>query len=188
MIVFSRTQTFKIAVLKLVKFRYLLTLIICHPSIFLLQAQSSKTKNATFADKINETLSFTVPMISAKEVLNLKDAIILDAREQKEYKVSHLPNAQCVGYDKMDENLIASLDKNKTIILYCSIGYRSEKVGEKLQKKGFKKVYNLYGSIFEWANLGYPLVTSDGKATNKIHVYDKLWGRWMENNAFIKVY
>jgi rhodanese-related sulfurtransferase len=153
-----------------------------------LHSQTYKAKNAAFADKINESLAFTVPLISAKDVINMQNAVILDAREPREYQVSHLPNAKCIGFDKIDQKVLSKIEKDKTIILYCSIGYRSEKVGEKLQKLGYKKVFNLYGSIFEWANLGYPLVTSDGKTTNKIHVFDKNWGRWMENKAYIKIY
>ena len=64
--------------------------------------------------------------------------IILDAREKKEFNVSHLKGALNIGYDNIDKNVITQLDKNKTIVVYCSIGYRSEKVGELLRAKGYK--------------------------------------------------
>ena len=49
--------------------------------------------------------------------------------------------------------------------------YRSEKIGKKLKKLGFKNVVNLYGGIFEWVNSGYPVYDSKGE-TEKIHPYD----------------
>ena len=47
--------------------------------------------------------------------------------------------------------------KSDTIVLYCSIGYRSEKIGEKLVEMGYGHVFNLYGGIFEWVNRDLPV-------------------------------
>ena len=71
-------------------------------------------------------------------------------------------------------------------MLYCSVGYRSEKVAEKMKKAGFTAVYNLYGSIFEWVNAGYPVVTNDGNQTNIIHTYNKKWGQWVTSDNIKK--
>ena len=40
------------------------------------------------------------------------------------------------------------------IIVYCSIGVRSEDIGEKLKELGYTKILNLYGGIFDWKNKG----------------------------------
>jgi rhodanese-related sulfurtransferase len=48
------------------------------------------------------------------------------------------------------------------------VGYRSEKVTEKLQKAGFTQVSNLYGGIFEWVNQGYPIVNQSGATSDVI--------------------
>ena len=150
--------------------------------------KNAKVESAAFSDKINSLIKFSVPVISVTDAHALKDVKYLDAREPKEYNVSHLPGAKYVGYDYFSENLVKDIDRNKTIVVYCSIGYRSEKIGEKLSKLGFKKVYNLYGSIFEWANQGYPLTDFEGKPTNKIHVYNKKWSKWMVNPKYEKVF
>ena len=79
------------------------------------------------------------------------DAILLDAREEKEFKVSHLKNAICVGYDnfKLKETLEKlPEDKNTKIVVYCSLGIRSETVAHKLIEAGYTNIYNLYGGIF----------------------------------------
>jgi len=147
-----------------------------------------KTKNADFSKKINSMLNFSIPIITVQELNQQKNITILDARESKEFLVSHIPKALNIGYKHMDKAIVEGLDKNKTVVLYCSIGYRSEKMGEKLKKLGFTKIYNLYGSIFEWVNQGYALEDAKGLPTNKVHAYNKSWSKWVENNKYEKVY
>ena len=150
---------------------------------------SARCINPKFDKTVNGYLDFTVPVLSVTDLSeNLKNYILLDAREMEEYKVSHIPGAIHVGYDTFDISNHTHLDKNKPVLLYCSIGYRSEKVAEKFQKAGFKNVFNLYGSIFEWANRGYTLEDNEGKQTKRIHTYNKKWGKWMENTDYIKVH
>jgi len=71
-------------------------------------------------------------------------------------------------------------DKESEIIVYCSIGYRSEKITEQLVQEGFKNVQNLYGGIFEWKNQGNEVVRPDGKPTEDVHAYSRLWGIWLK--------
>ena len=65
------------------------------------------------------------------------------------------------------------------IVVYCSIGYRSEKIGKKIKNLGFSRVYNLYGGIFEWSNRAYPLIDNQKKKTIKVHGYNQDWGKWL---------
>ena len=112
-----------------------------------------------------------------KEKLNNKeDLFLLDTRTLEEYEVSHIKNATWVGYKKFDKSKVKHLDKTKPIVVYCSIGVRSEKIGEKLLKLGFVDVKNLYGGIFQWVNEGYP-VFINGLQTQKIHAFNKSWGK-----------
>jgi rhodanese-related sulfurtransferase len=149
-----------------------------------LQLTSEKYKKM-----IDRTIDFTIPLVSVEELhANMEEYVILDAREMEEYKVSHIPKAIYVGYDDPELGLIKSIDKDKKLLFYCSIGYRSEKIGEKAKEMGFKEVYNLYGSIFEWANKGYELEDASKKETKKIHGYNWLWGRWIDNDSYEKVY
>lgn len=148
-----------------------------------------KLESNNFKKLIDQSIEFTIPLLSVEELHpQMGEYILLDAREKKEYEVSHLPNAIHVGYDDPDLALIASLDKSKKLLFYCSIGYRSEKIGEKAKELGFEEVYNLYGSIFEWANKGYELEGPGGKPTQKVHGYNWIWGRWIINKDYEKVY
>ena len=131
----------------------------------------------------------TVPYISVQELAMPKtDVIILDAREFKEYDVSRIKNAIHVGYDNFDISIVQNkiTDTSKHIVVYCSVGIRSEDIGEKLKKAGYTNVYNLFGGIFEWKNKDFPVFDSENKETNKVHTFSKSWSKWLKKGE--KVY
>ena len=114
--------------------------------------------------------------IEVATLKTMKDKVILlDTREKKEYEISHIPGAIWVGYDNFKLKRVKEIAKDAKIITYCSVGYRSERIGEKLQKAGFTDVSNLKGSIFKWVNEGNPLEDKDGNATDKVHGFCLLY-------------
>lgn len=137
-----------------------------------------------FDKKIANTISHTVDIISPKQLATIQNqAFILDTREQEEYDVSHIPNAHYASYSKFDIAPFLQLPRDTTIVVYCSIGYRSEKIGEELKERGFSKVYNLYGSLFEWANQDYPMEDKFGSPTFQVHTYNKKWSKWVRDDG-----
>lgn len=137
---------------------------------------------------LNKFNKNNVPYISV-DTLATSNAILLDARETKEYSVSHIKNAICVGYDKFDlQKTISNLpkDKNAKIVVYCSLGIRSETVAHKLIKAGYTNVYNLYGGIFEWKNNNFQVIDTLGNTTEKVHTFNKDWSKWLKKGK--KVY
>lgn len=166
-------------------FLSLLLIVSCNAQEPANRAHCADTK---FDKKVASTLNFTVPTINPEGVKKLSDALILDAREKNEYEVSHLPNAVYIGYDKFEKNVLKNIPSDTPIVVYCSIGYRSEKIGEKLQKLGFKNVYNLYGSIFEWVNQGNQVVDNQGITTKKVHTYNRNWSKWVDGDKAEKVW
>ena len=125
----------------------------------------------------------TVPLIKSKQVNILlekkKEVVFLDARELNEYKTSHIKNALHVGYDDFSMNAVNSVSKNSVIVVYCSVGYRSGKIGAQLREAGYTSVFNLYGGIFDWANNGNKVYRND-KVTTKVHPYNSKWGKWLK--------
>jgi rhodanese-related sulfurtransferase len=118
--------------------------------------------------------------IELKRILKANEnLILLDVRESNEYNVSHLPNALHFGYETQNWLLLDNLPKDTPIIVYCSIGARSQVVEEELLKKGFSNVRNLHGGIFLWSNSDFLLIDSNGHPTSKIHGYDQTWGKWI---------
>jgi rhodanese-related sulfurtransferase len=145
--------------------------------------------NSEFDKKVTNTIGFTIPLLSVVELNKSKESyIILDAREILEYNASHIPKAIHIGYDAFDLKSMKNISKDKKIVVYCTIGYRSEKIGEKLKKDGFKNVWNLYGSILEWSNQDFELVDKNQKPTKRVHTYNKSWGKWLLNPKYQKVY
>ncbi len=142
-----------------------------------------------FDEMLANTYQGSVPLIfadSLNAVIESKDWLVIDARELEEYEVSHLNNALFVGYENFSPEKLGEWPKESNIVLYCSVGYRSERVGEMLLKAGFENVYNLRGGIFEWINTGYPVVDEAGNLVKIIHPYNEIWGKWV--NDYKKVY
>jgi len=144
-----------------------------------------------FDGECKKNISGTVPLAYANELykaMNRSNIIILDAREENEYEISHLPKAQHIGFAIFDSKLLSSYQKTDTIYVYCSIGYRSEKTGERIQKMGFNNVFNLYGGIFNWANFGYRMVDKNNEQTKSVHGYDKKWSKLLnEKRCYINM-
>lgn len=126
-------------------------------------------------------LKHNVPELTvAQATARIKEFQIVDARSPKEYAVSHIKDAHFYNYDSPEESesLLTELDKTKPILVYCSVGYRSEKVAKRFMDAGFTNVYNLYGGLFEWSNQQQALY-HESQPTTRIHGYNKLWSRWI---------
>jgi len=142
--------------------------------------------------KLERTLkqlnSESVPYVYVNELKQTAHAVLLDTRKQVEYNVSHLKDAIWVGYKTFSEDSITAkiTDKNTPIVVYCSIGVRSEDIGEKLQKAGYTNVKNLYGGIFEWKNQGNLVYKNNTTETDSVHTFNKQWGKLLTQG--IKVY
>jgi len=66
------------------------------------------------------------------------------------------------------------------VVCYCSVGYRSSALSTAIVAENIAAatdVYNLEGSLFQWANEERPLVTTQGTATDKVHPYNWLFGK-----------
>jgi rhodanese-related sulfurtransferase len=132
--------------------------------------------------------SFKVPIITNDKLVELfkdKKLVILDTREKKEYKVSHIEGAIHVGFDDFNlTRVLAKIKKDSVVVSYCSVGYRSGDITSRLKKIGVD-AYNLYGGIFLWNNLGKKLYSSPGIKTKKIHGYNKEWGKWIHSGEIV---
>jgi rhodanese-related sulfurtransferase len=161
-------------------------------STFACTAQEPKNRahcqNPNFDKKVASMIGFTVPTINPSDAKKMTNVVFLDAREKAEFDVSHLPNARFIGYNNFEASALKQIPKETPIVVYCSIGYRSEKIGEKLLKLGYINVHNLYGSIFEWVNQGNEVVDNQGVTTKKVHTYNKKWSKWLDDGKGEKVW
>ena len=144
-------------------------------SFFLLHSCSEITVDGV----LNTYNDGTVPYISVQELAKDENLIILDTREKEEYDVSRIPGAIWVGYKEFNLDQIKSklIKSDTSIVVYCSVGVRSEDIGENLLEAGYSDVRNLYGGIFEWKNKGNAVVDPTGQSTENVHAYSKYWGK-----------
>lgn len=131
----------------------------------------------------------TVPTLPAaalaRELRQPAGPLLLDVRTPAEYRVSHLQGARFVAYDSLKTEQFVGLDRSQPVVVYCSVGVRSERLGERLHALGFSNVRNLYGGLFEWVNEGYPVYNAQGRTAN-VHPYSMLWSPWLKRGR--KVY
>ncbi|MEP3209179.1 MAG: rhodanese-like domain-containing protein [Maribacter sp.] len=130
----------------------------------------------------------SVPYVYVDDLKLTENIVLLDTRKKEEFEVSHLKNAIWVGHEEFTEERVTTkiLDKNAPIIVYCSIGVRSEDIGERLQKAGYTNIKNLYGGIFEWKNHGNAVYSPKQMETDSVHAFDKEWGKLLKKG--VKVY
>ncbi|AFL84616.1 Rhodanese-related sulfurtransferase [Belliella baltica DSM 15883] len=119
-----------------------------------------------------------------KEILG--NALLLDTREREEFEVSHLKGAKWVGYNTFSLETLEGIPKDQVLVVYCSIGARSQEIGKKLKGAGYEKVYNLYGGIFHWVNEDRSVFNQEAEQTDRVHAYSRSWGIWL--NKGVKVF
>lgn len=99
----------------------------------------------------------------------LDNPLYVDARETNEQDVSMIPGAITLKHFNKQKDSF----KNRNIVVYCTIGYRSGLYTKKLLSKGFS-AFNLKGGVLLWSHAKRDFV-KDGVTTNKVHVYGKQW-------------
>lgn len=135
----------------------------------LIRAQFPKVRSIS-----TDTLASWLTQVDSKPIL-------LDVRTAPEYAVSHLANARQIDPNTQDFLSLKDVPLTAPIVTYCSVGYRSSAIADRLQQAGFTNVVNLEGSIFQWANEGKP-VYRQGKPVRKVHPYSPKWGYLLERD------
>lgn len=132
----------------------------------------------TLHSKFNDINWITTEQLAAR--LAEKDRpppVLLDVRTPAEYEVSHLKGARRVDPKADAESAAKGIAKDAPIVTYCSVGYRSGEMAERLRAAGYTRVQNLEGSIFQWANERRPLVRGEDERVTRVHPYNAVWGR-----------
>ncbi|HEU5039594.1 MAG TPA: rhodanese-like domain-containing protein [Gemmatimonadales bacterium] len=105
--------------------------------------------------------------------------VVLDARTQAEYDVSHLKAAARIDPYRPLLRPLRGMPKDTAIAVYSSVGYRAARVAHWLGRQGYTRVYSLDGSLFGWANAERPMFHDD-RPTVQVHPYDERWGLMLE--------
>jgi rhodanese-related sulfurtransferase len=122
-----------------------------------------------------------VPQMSTRELAERMAArsgarpLLIDARTRQEYEVSHLPEAVWAETSEQIASALRDASDGQALVLYCSVGVRSSKAAANLLQSGRTNVFNLRGSIFQWANEGRLLI-GNGRTVHVVHPYNQRWG------------
>ncbi|KAK3083715.1 hypothetical protein FSP39_001941 [Pinctada imbricata] len=117
-----------------------------------------------------------------------------DCRDEEEYNVSHMKDAIRVNPGDEAKNIVKTVEDLKLrgshdVVCYCSVGYRSSDVAQKLTRF-FKSddsesrpptCYNLEGSLFKWANERRPMVDNENQPTSFAHPYNAVFGKLLDS-------
>lgn len=141
------------------------------------EAQSAESLRPAIAARFPD-----VPWVDtgrlARWLRSEREVVLLDARQPEEFAVSHLAGARRIDPDHPDIDGLG-LRRDARVVVYCSVGWRSGGVADRLMRAGYRDVYNLEGGIFAWANEGRE-VQRDGRAVRQVHPYDSTWGRLLD--------
>lgn len=87
----------------------------------------------------------------AKEMMDTREVIILDVREQDEYDSGHIPDAVLLSVGTIDGDTAAAVipEKDSTVLVYCRSGNRSKTASSALAELGYTNIYE-FGGIKTW--------------------------------------
>lgn len=94
-----------------------------------------------------------VKVVTAAEMeahLKYGEIQLVDVQPSKDYKKSHILNAQNILFDKDFQKNLENLDKDVPVAIYCTTGKISPEAAKIIQQAGFKNIYLLEGGIKKW--------------------------------------
>lgn len=98
--------------------------------------------------------------ISAREAKALmasnRNILLLDVRTPQEFSQGRLPGAVLLPIGDL-ERRIGEVPRNKSIVVYCTVGSRSKSAAKLLVQKGYTDVYNISFGLLDWYRNGYPV-------------------------------
>jgi rhodanese-related sulfurtransferase len=94
----------------------------------------------------------------AVQLINRRDAHVLDVREAGEFSAGHIGGARNIPLGTLKSRL-GEIDKWKEhpVLLHCATGNRSQGAAATLKAAGFKEVFNLRGGLGAWQQAGMPV-------------------------------
>ncbi len=99
-----------------------------------------------------------VGTVEALQLINHKDAIIVDVREENEFTTGHLLNAKLFPLGAL-KGRVGELEKYREhpILTVCRSGQRSKIAAAQLKNRGFTQAYSLVGGVVAWQKAELPL-------------------------------
>jgi len=116
----------------------------------------------------------------AQKILLSHEPFILDTRTPEEFNVSHLQ-----GAIRFEEGIMNQVPKDRPVLIYCTIGVRSNRVAKELSDKGFSSIYDMKEGILGWANNQLPVIDTKNRPTDSIHTYNKSFAHLLKHGKAV---
>lgn len=112
-------------------------------------------------DKIEYVSAPDLPAVPAAELpSDLRESILLDVREDDEWRHGHAPGALHIPMSEVPSRM-GEIDPDASMYVVCGVGARSARVVQYLAQIGYEAV-NVDGGMHAWVAAGRPLVRDDG--------------------------
>ena len=102
--------------------------------------------------------SHEVGAFDAVQLINRRDAVVLDVRDTGDYAAGHITGAKHLPESQLADRM-KELEKFKLrpIVVCCRTGTRAPVVSANLRKQGFAEAFALSGGIAAWQQASLPL-------------------------------
>jgi len=99
-----------------------------------------------------------VGALEAVQLINRRDAVVLDVRDTGDYAAGHIVGAKHIPEAQLADR-IKEVEKYRArpIVVSCRTGSRAPAVSGLLRKKGFAEAVALRGGIAAWLQANLPL-------------------------------
>ena len=102
-------------------------------------------------------------------VNNPQGALLLDVREESEFKTGHVPGTVNVSRERLEFRIWKALgypgtvDMSRKIYVQCAGGARATRAAKQLKDIGFTNVTAVVMALADWQKKGYPFVKDEPK-------------------------
>lgn len=119
------------------------------------------TQEATQQPEPKAPTQDKVPLVAPTDLQNLlssEDIVLLDTRSPEEYETGHLEGSRLVNFQTFRLADVKDIPKDASVVVYCAVGGRSNRIGMQLIEAGYLDVHNLEGGIANWKSQGHTVV------------------------------
>lgn len=153
-------RRFRVAVICLGAF------VICQPG---LAAENWPDSVDQYVAQVRRTIDTTEMEGYLAVVKNPNGAMLIDVREETEFKTGHVPGTVNVSRGRLEFRVWKPLgypgkvDMNRKIYVQCATGGRATLAAKQLKDIGFTNVTAVVMELADWQEKGYPFTKDESK-------------------------